>query len=156
MSDTTAPLKMPKDLIAFFLLTFVMSVPPYILAALVPQEMVMLIGLIIALAPITAALILAYKKDRLDGAKRLLKRAFDRVKFARKIWYVPIFALMPVLFLLALGIVTLAREPLPDTLLPVVAAPVAFLLFLIFAFFEEIGCIFPLRGLVPIRMGTFL
>jgi membrane protease YdiL (CAAX protease family) len=123
----------------FFVLTFVLSVPPYILAALVPQEMVMLAGLIIALAPITTALILAYRESRLDGVKTLLKRSFDYKRITRKIWYVPIFFLMPVLFILALGTTTLVGESLPDTLLPVVAAPVAFLLFFIFALFEEIG-----------------
>jgi len=46
---------------------------------------------------------------------------------------------MPVLFLLALGIMILMGEPLPDTLFPIVAAPVAFLAFFIFALFEEIG-----------------
>ena len=46
---------------------------------------------------------------------------------------------MPVLFLLALGIMILMGELLPDTLFPVVAAPVAFLVFFIFALFEEIG-----------------
>jgi len=139
MNSTTATPKTTKNIIAFFVLTFVMSVPSYIVAALVPQEMVMLIGLIIALAPITAALILAYRENRLDGAKRLLKRSFDYKKITRKIWYAPIFFLMPVLFLLALGIMILMGELLPDTLFPVVAAPVAFLVFFIFALSEEIG-----------------
>jgi membrane protease YdiL (CAAX protease family) len=114
-------------------------VPPYVLAALVPQEMVMLTGLIIALAPITAALILVYRVSRLDGVKTLLKRSFDYKRVTRKAWYVPVFLLMPLLFLLALGITILVGEPLPDTLVPVAAAPVAFLLFFVFALFEEIG-----------------
>jgi hypothetical protein len=96
MNSTTATPKTTKNITAFFVLTFVMSVPPYILAALVPQEMVMLTGLIIALAPITAALILAYRENRLDGAKRLLKRSFDYRRITRKIWYAPILFLMPV------------------------------------------------------------
>jgi len=139
MNSTTATPKTTKNITAFFVLTFVMSLPPYIVAALVPQEMVMLTGLIIALAPITAALILAYRENRADGAKRLLERSFDYKKITRKIWYAPILFLMPVLFLLALGIMILTGEPLPDTLFPVVAAPVAFLMFFIFALFEEIG-----------------
>ena len=77
MNSTTATPKKTKNITAFFILTFIISLPPYIVAALVPQEMVMLTGLIIALAPITAALILAYRENRADGAKRLLKRSFD-------------------------------------------------------------------------------
>ena len=72
MKNRTATLNTTKNITVFFVLTFVLSVPPYVLAALVPQEMVMLTGLIIALAPITAALILAYRENRTDGAKRLL------------------------------------------------------------------------------------
>jgi membrane protease YdiL (CAAX protease family) len=139
MNSTTATPQTTKNITAFFILTFLISLPPYIVAALVPQEMVMLTGLIIALAPITAALILAYRENRADSAKRLLKRCFDYKKITRKTWYAPIFLLMPVLFLLALGIMILTGEPLPDTLFPVVAAPVAFLAFFIFALFEEIG-----------------
>lgn len=139
MNSTTATPQTTKNITVFFVLTFVLSLPPYLVAALVPQEMVMLTGLIIALAPITAALILAYRENRADGAKRLLKRCFDYKKITRRIWYAPIFFLMPVLFLLALGIMILMGESLPDPLFPIVAAPVAFLMFFIFALFEEIG-----------------
>jgi membrane protease YdiL (CAAX protease family) len=128
-----------RNTAAFFALTFAISVLPYIVAALVPQEMVMLTGLIIALAPVTAALVLTYRENRGVGVKSLLKRCFDYKSITRKIWYAPIFFLMPVLFLLALGITTLTGELLPDTLFPVAAAPVAFLMFFIFALFEEIG-----------------
>ncbi|MCP4541117.1 MAG: CPBP family intramembrane metalloprotease [Chloroflexi bacterium] len=139
MNNATRISETSKNITAFFVLTFVMSVPPYILASLVPQEMVMLIGLIIALAPITAALILAYRANRAEGAKSLLKRCFDYKSITRKIWYAPILFLMPVLFLLALGITILTGETLPEALFPVAATPVAFLMFFIFALFEEIG-----------------
>jgi membrane protease YdiL (CAAX protease family) len=139
MNSTTATPKTTKHITAFFVLTFVMSVPPYILAALVPQEMVLLTGLIIALAPIAAALVLTYRENRLDGAKRLLKRSFDYRRITKKIWYAPILFLMPFVFILALGIAILMREPLPDAIFPVVATPVAFLAFFFFALFEEVG-----------------
>ena len=121
------------------MLTYVISLPAYVVATLVPQEMVMLTGLIIALAPITAALILTYREDGLDDAKTLPKRSFDHKRITRKTWYVPSLFLMPILFFIALGIMILMEEPLPDTLFPVVAAPVAFLMFFLFASFEEVG-----------------
>ncbi len=139
MNNTTRTPETPKNIVAFFVLTFVISAPAYIIASVVPQEMVMLTGLIVALAPITAALILAYRENRADGVKSLLKRCFDHKKIVRKIWYAPILFLIPVLFLLASGATILTREPLPDTLFPVAAAPIAFLMFFIFALFEEIG-----------------
>ena len=139
MNNTTATPKSTRNLTAFFILTLVLSVPVYFIATVVPQDMVMLTGLLIALAPITATLILAYRESRADGAKRLLKRCFDRKSITRKIWYAPTFLLMPVLFFLALGVTNVTGEPLPDTLFPVVAAPVVFLMFFILSLFEEIG-----------------
>jgi membrane protease YdiL (CAAX protease family) len=139
MESTTATSKTTKNITTFFVLAIVMSVPTYIVAALVPQEMVMLTGLIVALAPITAALILAYRENRADGAKRLLKRCFNYKSFTSRVWYAPIILLMPILFLLALAMMILMREPLPAPLFPVVTAPIAFLAFFIFALFEEAG-----------------
>ena len=128
-----------KNITAFFVLTFVLSVPPYILAALVPQDMVMLTGLIIALAPITAALILAYRENGADAAKRLLGRSFDYKRITNKSWYLPILFFWPVLFFLAFGVTISMGETPPDPLFPVVVAPVLFVLFFIFALFEEVG-----------------
>jgi membrane protease YdiL (CAAX protease family) len=139
MNNTNEALKKKRSTFAFFVLTYIISIPAYIIATLVPQEMVMLTGLIIALAPISAALILTYRNDGLSGAKILLKRSFDIKRITRKIWYGPIFFLIPILFLLALGIMSILGEPLPDTLFPIVAAPVAFLMFFLFALFEEVG-----------------
>jgi membrane protease YdiL (CAAX protease family) len=139
MNNTTATPQTTKNTTAFFVLTYVISLPAYVVATLVPQEMVMLTGLVIALAPITAALILTYREGGLDDAKALPKRSFDHKRITRRIWYVPSLFLMPILFFLALGIMTLMGELLPDTLFPVVAAPVAFLIFFLFASFEEVG-----------------
>ncbi|MCK4900539.1 MAG: CPBP family intramembrane metalloprotease [Anaerolineales bacterium] len=128
-----------KNITAFFVLTFIISLPFYILATLVPQEMVMLMAPILSLAPITTALILVYRKYRSDGAKKLLKRSFDYKRITRKIWYLPIFFLFPVIFTLALGVLIFLGEPIPAPILPIMAAPVAFLAFFIFALFEEVG-----------------
>ena len=73
MNSTTATPKTTKNIIAFFVLTFVMSVPSYIVAALVPQEMVMLTGLIIAFAPITAALILCLQEKSSGWRQETIK-----------------------------------------------------------------------------------
>jgi membrane protease YdiL (CAAX protease family) len=139
LKNSNEVLKKKRNTNAFFVLTYILSIPAYIFATLVPQDMVMLTGLIIALAPISAALILTYRNAGLDEVKILLKRSFDIKRITRKIWYGPIFFLIPILFLLVLGIMILLGDPLPDTLFPVVAAPVAFLMFFLFALFEEVG-----------------
>lgn len=128
-----------KNISVFFILTFIISLPFYFLAALVPQDMVMLVAPVLSLAPITAALILTYRESRSDAVKKLLKRSFDYKRITRKIWYFPIFFLWPVLFGLAFGLLILLGEPIPALLLPIIAAPVAFLGFFIFALFEEVG-----------------
>ena len=139
MDHATATTPSTKHVTAFFGLVLIVSVPCYILAAFVPQDTVMFAALTLALAPITAALILTYREHRGPGARVLLKRSFDYKRIARKVWYLPILLLMPVLFSLALGIVTLVNAPVPDPLLPVAATPVALAAFFLFALFEEVG-----------------
>lgn len=139
MNSTIAANKPSTNPTAFFVLTFALSLPFYAIVALVPQEMALMMVLTIALAPITAALILACRDNRSDGVRRLLRRSFDYKRITRRLWYVPIFCLMPVIFILASGLVKAIGEPVPDPLLPVAAAPVAFLVFFLFALFEEVG-----------------
>ena len=129
----------PRKLTAFFILTFLLSLPAYVGATLVPQEIVMFMGLIGAFAPITAALILTYGESRLEGAKKLVKRAFDYSHIAHKIWYLPMLCLMPVIFIIVLGIMRFTGQSIPVPLLPVVAGPIAFLAFVFFALLEEVG-----------------
>ncbi|MGB6422441.1 MAG: hypothetical protein WBF05_11445, partial [Anaerolineales bacterium] len=91
MENTTATTNSTKNITAFFLLVFIFSLPFYILASLVPGEMAMFMGLTLALAPFSAALILAYRENRSVGARRLVKRSFDYKRITNKIWYIPIF-----------------------------------------------------------------
>ena len=139
MNNETAMVKSIKNITAFFVLVFIFSLPFYILASLVPGEMAMFIGLTLALAPFSAALILVFWENRSFGTKRLLKRSFDYKRVTIKSWYFPIFFLFPILFLLALGLMIFMGAPLPDPIAPVLAAPVAFLAFFLFALFEELG-----------------
>ena len=127
MNNETATTNSTKNITAFFVLVFVFSLPFYFLASLVPDEMAMFMGLTLAIAPISAALILVFRENRSDGVKRLLKRSFDYKRIMNKLWYIPIFFLFPILFLLALGLMIFMGVPLPDPIAPVLAAPVAFL-----------------------------
>ena len=139
MENTTATTNSIKNITTFFGLVLIISLPFYFLASLVPGEMAMFLLLTLAIAPISAALILVFRENGVDGAKRLLKRSFDFERITNKIWYIPIFFLIPVLFLLALGLMVFMGAPLPDPIAPILAAPVAFLAFFLFALFEEVG-----------------
>ena len=138
--STTASTDTPmRDVRALFFLVLVMSIPLYTISAFVPQEMVMFLALTLAPIPILAALILTCRAAGSTGAEQLLSRAFDCRRIKPKAWYLPIFLLLPALFLLALGITIFMGKPVPEPLFPLVAAPVAFLLFFPFALFEEVG-----------------
>ena len=141
MNNSTSKSKFP---LAFFLLTFIISVPFWLIAAVtekfLPKEMpINPIGILMAFCPIIAALILTFRKNGLDSVKELLKRSFDYKRIKRKIWYVPIFFLMPVIMILAYGLMNLMGVSIPDLPFPVVMAPIFFLVYFIFALGEEVG-----------------
>jgi membrane protease YdiL (CAAX protease family) len=129
----------PANIYAFFILTFLLSLPFYVFAFLVPPEMALLAGLTLTLAPVSAALILVFRQNRSSGAKILLKRAFDYKRIPKARWFIPILLLWPVIFSLAFLGLNSIGEPIPDTAFPIVAAPVALLVFFLLALFEEVG-----------------
>jgi len=124
MNNSTSKTKFP---LAFFVLTFIISVPFWLIAALteqfLPKEMpVNPIGILIS-----------------DSVKKLLKKSFDYKRIKGKIWYVPIFFLMPVIMILAYGLMNLMGVSIPGLPFPVVMAPIFFLVYFIFALGEEVG-----------------
>ena len=101
-----------KSIIIFFVLTYIISWPFFILAALAVQgilpaelEYMWYTG---AAAPLIVALILVYKEKKGAGIKNLFKRGF-KYKIPKKIWYIPTLFLLPVIFLIALGIIFLVE-----------------------------------------------
>ncbi|MFC1988326.1 CPBP family intramembrane glutamic endopeptidase [Chloroflexota bacterium] len=130
---------------AFFVLTFLFTIPSYILVALASNNIVFVPEMafsfipIAALAPISAALILSFKENGWDGAKKLLGRAFDFKRIVRRIWYVPTLFLVPFVFILTLGLMVLIGESIPAAQFPVVALMFLFPAFFIMALGEELG-----------------
>lgn len=139
MNNAPASPAPAKSMALFFVIVFVISLPIYALAFLVPQEMTMLVGLILTIAPITSALFLTYRENGSDGAKRLLKRTFDYKRISNKFWLIPILFFWPLIFIIASAIMTYMKETAPDSLFPIGAVPILFVLFFIFASFEEEG-----------------
>ena len=139
MTNTPKSSNSTNNLTLFFGLVLIISLPFYFIASLVPQEMTILMGLGLTLAPIAAGLILTYREKGSEGVKRLLKRSFDYKRIANRIWYLPILFLWPVIFILAFWVNTFMGETAPDPLFPVFAAPILLVLFFIFALFEEVS-----------------
>ena len=91
-------------------------------------------------APLIAALILVYREEGGGGVRRLLSRVFDQRRIRKGIWYGPIILLMPVIYLLTYGVMSLMGLPLPDEpYCPFLMIPLLFVLFFILAIGEEVG-----------------
>jgi hypothetical protein len=113
--NVSTPLK--RSPLKFFVLTFALATPFWVLNSVVKVEGLPLdipvTDLALAFMPLTAAAILVYREERPGGTKRLLKRIFDYKRVEQKIWYVPLVFLMPFLYLLIFGAISLMGLPLP-------------------------------------------
>jgi len=95
MNNSTVKSKFP---LAFFVLTFLFAIPSYTLVALASNnivftpEMAFLFMVLAAPAPIAAALILTFKENGWDGAKKLLGRAFDLKRIVERYGMHPPFS----------------------------------------------------------------
>jgi len=131
--------------VAFFVLTFVLALPFYILTALAysnvlfEPEMGALYVSLFTLTPIASASILTFHSSGWDGVKKLLGRIFDLKRIAKKKWYAAILLLMPLIFILSLGVMVMSGAPVPAALTPAVALPAVLLFFFILAAGEEVG-----------------
>jgi len=141
MNNATVPAKTPKNVTAFFVLTFVLSLPFYILGILYPQEMGVPISVLIVFVPMISALILTFRENGSDDAKKLVKRSFDFKRITRKVWYAPILLTMPIVYLAVLWILGLIGEALGESVFPLGAAPILLIFFFVLALGEEIGWI---------------
>lgn len=134
-----------NTLLNFFLLTFILTLPAYILIGLASKNIILSSEIafafvpVAAFAPISAALILAFKKNGWHGVKKLFGRSFDYKRITKKVWYVPALFFPPFLLLLALGAAVLMGQWTLPAQFPLVAAPAVFLLFFGGALSEEVG-----------------
>jgi uncharacterized protein len=130
--------------LAYFVLLTALSVPLWVLGGLVSVEglpkngQVTEIGL--AFMPFLSAAILTCKDEGLAGLGRLVARAFDIRRVGNPIWFVPILALLPAVYLLSYGLVRLFDVDLPEQQpIAVVWLPVLVVAFYVGAAGEELG-----------------
>jgi uncharacterized protein len=128
----------------FLLLVFALSIPFWVLGAMVevkglPQNLPVS-DLLLTFAPLLAASILVYREEKFDGVKRLLKRVFDFKRIEQKNWYLPIIFLMPLLYLLTYEVMRLIGLPLPvEWHIQFLTIPLLFVGYFIGAAGEELG-----------------
>jgi uncharacterized protein len=125
---------MIRSPLRFFVLVFALSIPIWLIQ---PRDWPISASVG---APLIAALILVYREEGGGGVKRLLSRVFDQRRIRKGIWYGPIILLMPVIYLLTYGVISLLGLPLPDEpYFPFLLIPLLFVLFFILAIGEEVG-----------------
>jgi len=130
---------------SFFVLTIIFTLPAYILVVLtglniiLTPEMVFAFIPLAVIAPISAALVLTYRKDGGIGVKKLLKRSFDYKRVKNKKWFWPTLLLMPLIFSLVLGVSSLLEQELLPAAMSFIATPILLIIFFISALCEQIG-----------------
>ncbi len=123
--------------LTFFLLTFFLAVPFWLLAAAVGSGLPFGLPLSALMfpCPLVAASILVFREEGRSGVAALLMRIFDARRIGRKAWLLASFLLMPAIYILSF---TLQPDaPLDPAVLPLV--PLLFAVFFVTAAFEEIG-----------------
>jgi len=134
-----------KSLRSFWGLVFLISAGFWLLGALtatsLPKEAStdLPISSLMIVSPITAALILVFRQDGLEGVRQLLKRSLDKTGIKNKIWYLPILLLMPATMILVNKIVVGTQIPHLDRQYSPIMMLVTCLMFFIAAIFEEVG-----------------
>jgi uncharacterized protein len=126
---------MNRSPVRFFLLVFALSIPIWLIQ---PRDWPISASVG---APLIAALILVYREEGGGrGVRRILSRVFDLRRIRKRIWYVPIIFLMPLIYLLTYGVVRLMGLPLPDEpFIPFLLVPLLFALFFVLAIGEQVG-----------------
>lgn len=123
-----------NSIVRFFLLTFLLTLPLYILG---PNPFGFLIWVILTqVAPIAIALVLSYM-DPESSAIGLLKRYAASVKIPNLIWYIPIFFLLPAIWLFGSLLFSLFVD-VPVTTFTIAQLPIV-IINILFSSGEEIG-----------------
>lgn len=130
---------------AFFVLTFVLSTPLYVLNVLafssvlgVPEIGPVYIALL-TFTPGLAAVLLTARSDGKEAVKTLLLRVLDFDRIKQKGWYIPVFLLGPLIFALSIGCMLLLGVPTQSALVSVLALPAVFAFCVLLAAGEEVG-----------------
>ncbi len=127
----------------FFVLVYALSIPLWVLNVIFPMKLPVdnlpVTDIVATFSPAIAASILVYREEKFSGVENLWKRTFDYKRIKKKIWYVPIIFLMPVLYVLTYWIMRLVGLPVPTVWNPPLLTPLLFGFFFFFAALEELG-----------------
>lgn len=125
----------------FFLFVFALSIPLWLIGTLTPLQILpgLPVSSLAIIVPMVAALILVYREDKTAGMGELLKRSFDYKRIRAKIWYIPIFLLIPSVMTLSYGVIRWMGTPVPPPQFSLLTVLVMFVAFFIAGLGEELG-----------------
>jgi membrane protease YdiL (CAAX protease family) len=125
----------------FFLLVFALSIPLWLIGSLTPLQLLpgLPVSSLMIIVPVTTASILVYRESKSAGVVALLKRSFDYRRIGEKVWYIPVFLLMPGVMALSYGLMRWMGTPVPPPQFSLLTAMVMFIAFFIAGLGEELG-----------------
>lgn len=129
---------------AFLLLTFLLSLPFYVLGAFAARASISLpfglpVSALMFVAPGLAAAILVHREEGRAGVRRLLARVGDARRIRSRWWLAPVFLLLPLIYAGTYVAMRVAGIDLPGLAAPLVAVPLLFAIYFIAAAGEELG-----------------
>lgn len=130
-----------RFLLEFCVLELALSIPFWCLGALAHAGVIPDYQLLYGLwgtTPATAVLILVYWKDRGAGVKALLMRIFDYKRIESKVWYLPIFLLLPFIIFVMYEVAVLSGQQPPSPKFSWLA-PASFVFFFLLVPLEELA-----------------
>lgn len=122
-----------KPILPFFLLTFALTLPGYILlyltanGSILTPDMTMVFIPVITLAPVSAALILTARNEGRAAVKKLLWRTFDYKRITRKSWIATTLLFPLAIFLVALAVAKLLGFTTNPAQAPLILFPIVFI-----------------------------
>jgi hypothetical protein len=119
-----------KPLLPFFLLTFILTLPGYILLFLTAKDYILTPDMtvvfipVITLAPVSAALIFTARNEGMAAVKQLLWRTFDYKRTTRRPWLATTLLFPVAMFLIALVVAKFLGLTTNPAQAPLIAFPI--------------------------------
>jgi len=127
----------------FILMVFLLSIPFYWFndRSVLPKSFHLYAPTFIfaTIIPVSLANLFLYRERGWDGIRELWRNVFDPKRIRNKLWYIPIFLLMPATMLATYFLMPLIGKSIRDPQFPILMAPVLFAVFFVLAIGEEAG-----------------
>jgi len=142
----------------FILMVFLLSIPFYWFndRSVLPKSLHIYAPTFIfaAIIPVSLANLFLYCERGWDGVRDLWTSVFDYRRIRNKLWYIPIFLLMPATVLATYFLMPLIGETIPEPQFPVLMAPILCAIFFVLAIGEEAGWSGYVIGGLQVRWGA--